>query len=279
MMQQTESMESGHVWAVLTEMGAEFISAAESVLPRLVGAALLLALGWIVSRILRRVTVKLFGWSRVASLVDRSGLSESLERAGIGARLGELVGAFVSFLVFLVFLSAAADVMGWTVVSETLAMLTAYVPNLLAAGLILALALIVSRPAHAFFQALLGELDVPFAAGVASGARGAILIAGSFVALRQIGIDTRFLDSNVYMVVAGAVLVVALPLALGARLVVSNLVSGLYVRRLYRSGQEVCLGDRKATVKSINEVSVVFESDNGDVYVPHSQLISRGYQA
>ena len=260
-------------------LGRELYEAILSFAPSFVGALSLLLLGWLVGRFARRLTVKLLNWSRISELVNRGGLSESLQRAGLKGSFADLVGSFIYFVVFLLFISAASDVLGWSAVSDTLQSLMAYVPNLLAAVLILVLAVIISRPVQAFFETFLVGLDVPFHRGVARFVRGAILVAGAFVALRQIGIDTRFLDSNVYMVVAGAVLVVALPLALGARPVVANLMSGFYIRRLYSPGQQVCLGQRKAVVKTINEVSVVFDSEEGDIHVPHSQLITKGYQA
>ncbi len=265
--------------SALAETGRSLINSAQTLAPRLGGALVLLLLAWLVGKLARRLTIKLLTWSRLSSVVERSGLSASLEKAGMRGRVEETLGGFMYFVVVLLFVSAAADVMGWSVVSQTLGMLMAYVPNLLAAGMIVAIAVIVSVPAHAVASSFLKELDVPFHRAVAGGVRGIILIAGGLVALRQIGIDTRFLDRNAYMLVAGVVLIVALPLGFGARLVVGNLVSGLYVRRLYRAGQTVCLGERQAVVKSVNEVSVVFESEHGDIYVPHSQLISKGYQA
>ncbi len=54
---------------------------------------------------------------------------------------------------------------------------------------------------------------------------------------------------------------------------------GFDIRRLYRPEQQVCLGKSKAVVTTINEVSVVFDSEEGDIHVPHSQLIAKGYQA
>ena len=268
-----------HLMEILAGIGQGFLGSFESVAPRLIGALAILLLGWIVARMARGLSVRVLSWSRVSALADKSGLAESFDKAGFRSTFSEVVGGFVSFAVMLLFISAASDVLGWAVVSETLAMVMAYVPHVLAAALIMGLGVVVARPAHALTLAFLKELNVPFHRGVAGFVRGGILVAAGFVALRQVGIDTRFLDSNVYMLVAGAVLVVAVPLALGARLVVGNLVSGLYVRRLYGAGQKVCLGNRPAVVKSVNEVSVVFESEEGDIYVPHSQLISKGYQA
>jgi hypothetical protein len=141
------------------------------------------------------------------------------------------------------------------------------------------LALLVSKPAKAFVSSLLSELNVPFRDSAARLTGWLVVVIGVFLAIDQIGIDLTFLTANIHLVVAGIVAAFVLSFGIGCKGVVANLVAGFYTRQIFQEGQEVFIGKQKAKVKSLNEVSVLFEREKGDLVVPNNQLLSKSDEA
>ena len=122
---------------IITEPLNALLNQLTEFVPRLVGAALLLAIAGVVATVLRRIVSGSLGAFR---LDERLG-GEPTEREGKGVPLSQTVGDAVYWLIFLLFLPAILGALALegllapvqTLMNEVLG----YLPNLLAAGLIL----------------------------------------------------------------------------------------------------------------------------------------------
>src|SRR6266581_1488970 len=93
-------------------------------IPSIVGALLLLVIGWIVAGI-------------VGGLVTKAGITAFLQRARMKLDAAGLVGGIITWYVRLIFVIMAANAVGITAVSSVLNQIIAFIPNLLVALLIL----------------------------------------------------------------------------------------------------------------------------------------------
>lgn len=113
--------------------------------PRLVGAAILLAIAWLVAMVLRLVVTRVLGAAKVDErIAGQAGLEGAPE-----ARLARTVGDIVYWIVFLLFLPAFLGVLNLQglldPVQGVTSRLLGFVPNLVAAGLILGVGWLVAR--------------------------------------------------------------------------------------------------------------------------------------
>lgn len=114
-------------------------------LPNLMGAGLVLAIGWFVARILRRLVTNLLAASGVDDLVQRAGMDKVVGEQ----KLSSLTGLIVYVLVFIPVIVAALNALEIDAVTQPVSamlssMLTA-LPNIFAGVLILIVAYIVGR--------------------------------------------------------------------------------------------------------------------------------------
>src|SRR3989338_8512260 len=72
-----------------------------SFVPVLLGALLILLVGWLAARILQEVVVRALKTVRVDDLAQRAGLSEVLRKGAVAYTLSELLGVFLYWLVLL----------------------------------------------------------------------------------------------------------------------------------------------------------------------------------
>ncbi len=264
---------------IAVNAGNEFLTTVARFLPKLFGAIAILMVGWLAAKLLRRITKKLLSWTGVLAIFDTHGINESFRKAGVNATFGDFVAAFVFWVTLILTVVSATETLGWTVVSSTLRDLVAYGPHLLGGVLVLVLALLMSRPVNAFVSSVLSELNVPFRESAARITGGLVVVLGIVLAIDQIGIDLTFLTANIHLVVAGLVAAFVVSFGIGCKGIVANLVAGFYTRQIFQEGQEVFIGKQKAKVKSLNEVSVVFETEKGDLIVPNNQLLTKSDEA
>jgi small-conductance mechanosensitive channel len=181
-----------------------------SYLPQLVGAIIILIVGYIVARVLQGVVTRVLRSIGFEGWMERGGIKQFFDRSQTSETPASVLGKLVFWFVFIIAITMAADALGIPQVSAVLAQLIAYIPSIIAAILILILA------------ALLGN----FLAGIVRGATGsdllgsiaryAIIVYAVFAALTQLGVAVE-LTAPTFLIVLGAVaLALAIAFGLGA---------------------------------------------------------------
>ena len=114
-------------------------------LPNLLGAGVILAVGWLVARIVQRIVTGLLAAAGADQLSQRIGLQSALGKQ----TLSGVLGLIVYVLIFIPVLTAALNALNLTSVtqpvSHMLDVLLGALPNILAAALVLILAYVVGR--------------------------------------------------------------------------------------------------------------------------------------
>ena len=196
-----------------TQFWSDVLNQVASWLPSLVAAFLLLILGWLLAILGQAIVRGLLRRLGLDRLAERTGITGALVGMGLEGSASRLLGRLVYWFIFLLFILAAAESLGLPGVTETLGVLVAYLPNILAAVLILLLGSIL---AHIVGNAV-GALAV--GSGVSGGqvlgqvTRYTILAITIILALEQLNIQTTLLVALAIILVATVAL--ALGLAFG----------------------------------------------------------------
>ncbi len=180
-------------------------------IPQLVGALLILIIGYFIAKFIGNVVAKLLEKIHFNQTMDRAGVNQFLDRAGTGLTPSSLLGKVVFWFVFIIVLVMFANALGVPAISGFLNQMIAYIPNVFAAILIV------------FLAALLGR----FLAGIVRGFTGSdalarathivIIVYASFVALVQLHI-AQFLTGTTFLIIlAGLALAFGLAFGLGGR--------------------------------------------------------------
>lgn len=151
--------------------------------PRLLGALLILLVGWWIAKFIRNIIQRVLERPAVAKVIDRSGVGPALRNAGYSGAsiLANIVYAILLLAVFLL----AAQALGVPELVDLLSGLIAYLPLVVVAIVILVLAAAIGN--------FLGDLVQPWATSrnapwVALVARYAVIIFGALTALEVLGI-------------------------------------------------------------------------------------------
>ena len=125
----------------LSQMGKNVAS----VIPNVIGAILILILGWFITKIvvmiLRRI-LKLTKVDRITKLINEKEVFGTFE---IKFNVSGVIIGFVKWILYLVFLIVASDIMDWKIVSVEIGNLLRYLPKLFSAIALLMIGLYIAN--------------------------------------------------------------------------------------------------------------------------------------
>lgn len=235
-------------------------------LPNVLGAFLLLFVGWIVALVLRSAAVRLtqLGERALARMSPRRGTPP----AHLPTASAKILGSVVFWVVLLFFLTAATQVLGLGTFTAWLARIVDYLPTVFAGALIIVAGFLVSRLARDVVEAAAASANGRQRALIGRVVQTAILVTAILVGAEQIGIKVTFLV--ILAAAAGIALVgaVALALSLGAREYVANLIGGHYLRQRYSIGQHVRIAGYEGRILELTDTAVVLETAEGRASLP-----------
>jgi Conserved TM helix. len=113
----------------LNEMGIGIMDA----IPNILGAILILLIGWIVTKIIVYLLRKILRVVRADKLTDVINEKDLFGKTDLKFNVTGVVVGFVKWIMFLVFLIVAADIMNWEIVSQEIGKLLGYLPRLFSA--------------------------------------------------------------------------------------------------------------------------------------------------
>jgi hypothetical protein len=177
-------------------------------LPNLIGAAIILVIGWIIGILVALVIDRLFRVIGLQTLFDKAKVEDVLKKSGTDKDATSMLAAVVKWIVFLVAFIAAANVLNLPEVANFLDKILAYVPSVVAAGAILIIGLILANFLGVVMKASLSASDLGAADTVSLVTRYAIIIFAFLAALAQLGIassmiQTLFLGVVAFLAIAG----------------------------------------------------------------------------
>jgi hypothetical protein len=200
------------------------ISVFLSYIPQLIGALVILIVGYTVAKVLQAVVGRVLQGIGFDRWMERGGIKQFFDRAETNQTPASILGALVFWFVFIIAITMAADALGIPQVSVVLAQLIAYIPSIIAAILILILAALLANFISGIVRGATGS-DI-----LASIAQYAIIVYAVFAALTQLGVAVQ-LTANTFLIVLGAVaLAAAIAFGIGGREVARDILEKAYNR-------------------------------------------------
>ena len=262
----------GQIKQMLVDMLTNVTSGAIEFLPKLIGAIVVLLIGWILAKILRAILVRAVQVS-LDSLLERSGLMETLERASITAQPSQIVGTLVYWLVWMLFIMAAAEIVGLGAVTAAITRILGYIPSVISAALVLAAGVFLARFIGNVVTSAAAAANLSYAKGLGAVAQTSIVVMVVVVTLEQLGVDTQILVTVITVTVAAITAGMGLAFALGSREIVSAILAGHYLRQTLPEGEPVEVEGRRGIVDQIGPVATTFRDGTEKWTVPNRRLM------
>lgn len=251
----------------------EFAGTVGTFLPSLMATLAILVVGWLVSRLVaavaERMLVKL-GLDRAGA---RLGIPETLRAARVSASPSHLLARVVFWILMLTFVLPAAEALGLSAVTATIDRLISFLPNVIAAGLILVLGLLLARFVRNLVSSGAAAAELAQAPRLGSLAETAAVLVVGVVALEQLGIETATVVA-VIAAIAGAIgVTVGVAFALGARPVITHILAGHFLRQSLPSGGSLEVDGRRGVVERVGAIDTLVRDGENTWSIPNGRLI------
>jgi hypothetical protein len=186
-------------------------------LPVLLGALVILIVGWMVAKAIRRLVDWLLKTIRFDALADKAGITEILRKGNLDVSAREVVSSIVYWLIIIMVLVMTVDALGLPKSSDILAGLFAYVPKVIAALLVLIVAMFLANFVSGIVRTAAGNANLPKPEILAGISRWAIIIFAVTISLEQLGIAPLLVTATFNIILGGICLALALAFGLGGK--------------------------------------------------------------
>ncbi len=253
----------------LTDQWASLIS----VLPNVIGAVLIMLLGWGFAIIIKKFSSAMLKKMGIDRLSNDSGVLSVMDNAGIKQQPSVIAGKIFFWLILCMFMVPAANALDFTDLVVLVKSIVSFLPKLIIAIVILVVGTMFAK----FARDTIAHNRV-FTNLNASGSIGHtvyIIIVATIVlmALEQLNINTQFLYSIMLLIIAGIILALAIAVGLGARDIAKNLLIGSYARENFTPGSMLEIEECKGKVQEVSALSTFIKSAEGElISIPNQNL-------
>ncbi|MCA0152837.1 mechanosensitive ion channel family protein [Winogradskyella vincentii] len=258
----------------LTSMWMEITN----VFPNIIGALVVFLVGWIITKIIVRVIKKVLKLAKIDKLDDKLNEIEIIEGKELNFDTVKIISNFVKWLMYIVLLITASDILGLEIISTQISELLSYLPQLFAALLIFILGLLFANFVKNGLKSLFESMDLSGGKMISQVVFFLLLTFISITALNQAGIDTAIITNNINMIIAAFLLAFAIAFGLGAKEVVGKLLKSFYARKTYEVGQKIEFNNKKYKVEAIEGISIKLKNDDGILIVPINEIVENQVQ-
>ncbi|MFA7682055.1 MAG: hypothetical protein WCX61_03430 [Candidatus Peribacteraceae bacterium] len=247
------------------------------ILPEALLAILIVILGWLVASIVYRICVKILNFFAVDKLVAKTPLDHMLKSLGIMKSASEILGLLVFWLTILVTLLFASEMLHLKQVSGALAMVAAYIPQVIAAFLIIVFGMLLARFLQTVIVQSLSKTEIGYERSIGRIVQVIVLVFVFLAAVEQLGLDLSFVTTNVLIVVAAILLIVGISIVVGARTVLENILACQQLKQHLSVGQKVTINGVTGKVQEFTLSSVIVETAEGRTFVPATHFFKHTY--
>ena len=267
----------------------QFATTIAQAAPKIVAALILLGIGLLVGRIIGWVVRKVAEKMNLDRYWSRTGIGESVSRAGWN--LTRIISVAARWFVYLFFISAAVNVLEFTQLSQAINDVWLWIPNVVAFIIILVIGALIAD----FVGKWMGR-ELP-ARGVIAGKAIALIATGILyaivlvVATTQLQIGEAILNSVISALIWGMAAAIAIGvgvgLAYGLREAFPAMIRGTtQIQPTLKKGQRVTIGrgsggtgdggTTTGTVQEAGSFSVILQDDQGKtIVIPTKNILDK----
>ncbi len=241
--------------------------------PRVILGVILIVVAIVGAKLIERGMRSLMVRMRFDALLEKIGIDQAFQKLGIRESLNSLVPRLVYYLLLILFARTAADAMGLTAISSAIGTFMAYVPNIVAALLIITIGGAAAQFAGTAVSQAAANSGVDFASSLGRMVAGILFFVVGIMAIAQLQIDTEIVRVVTTAGLAGMALAFGLAFGLGSREITRNIMAGFYARKTFEIGREIEIQGEIGELRSITPTQTILQQGDRTVAVGNSVFL------
>ncbi|MBF0485390.1 MAG: hypothetical protein HQL16_02635 [Candidatus Omnitrophica bacterium] len=213
---------------VIIEPVKTMLNSVAEFIPQMLGALLILLVGWIVAKVLAGLFQKILDQLKFNEFAAKIGLADLLIKGNVGPSAANLLSGLLYWALMIVVFAITVDSIGLTVAAKLLEKVTSYIPNVVSAVFVALVGMFLANLISGIIKATAANANVNRPEFLGSIAKGAILVFATVMALDQLNISTFFVSTTFQIFFAAVCFALALAFGLGGKDLAAKLLWDFY---------------------------------------------------
>jgi len=193
-------------------------------IPVLIGAIIVFVIGWFIALGVGKLIAEILARLKFNKLFEKTGWKGALEKAELKVNPSEFIGAICKWILVIVFLLAAVEILGFVQFANFLRSVIGWLPNLVVAIAIFVVAIILADILEKIVRAGVKKLELGYAEFLGAAVRWAIYIFAGLAILLQLGVTPTIINTLVIGFVGMIALALGLAFGLGGKEAAAKLI-------------------------------------------------------
>ena len=243
--------------------------------PRIAVGIVLFIVAIVVAKLVERVLRGVLTRLKFDALVSKVGIDQAIQKIGIRQSINQFVPRLVYFLLLILFARTGADALGLTPISSAIASFMGYLPNIVAALLILVLGSAASQFAGRAVEEAAMNSGIDFAPALGKAVSAVLLFVLGIMAITQLKIETEFVQLFAGAVLAAGALAFGISFGLGSREITRNILAGFYAKKTFQVGEPMEVLGEAGVLAGITPTQTLLEKDGRLIAVSNSVFLEQ----
>lgn len=181
-----------------------------SFIPKLIGAIIVFLIGWLIAAGIGKLIAEILRKLKLNQAMESNNFNKALEKADLKIDFSGFIGVIFKWIIAIVFLTAAIDILGFKEFSVFLTGIVAYLPNIIVAAFIFIVAVIIADLLEKVIKASTEGIKSGYGKIIGIIVKWAIWIFAILAILTQLGVvpellNTLFTGLIALIVIAGGI--------------------------------------------------------------------------
>lgn len=256
---------------IIQDLWTKFLN----VLPKILLAIALVILAWIIIKVMNFILKRLLRITKLDSITTKLNEAELFGKNDYKVVPSKIILKFVKYLLILIFVVIASELLGLKSVSEGIGNFIAYLPILISALLIFVFGVYIASLIKKAIKKSFKSLELSGSNLVSNIAFYLIVIIVSITALNQAGIDTDIITNNLTLILGSVLISFTIAFGLGSRDVILRLIFGFYSRRNFEIGQHIKTNEIEGVIQQIDNICITIKTNEGVVVLPIKDFVNK----
>src|ERR1700722_754685 len=244
-------------------------------LPKVAVGILLVILALVVAKLVEVVLRTVLIRTRFDSLIGKAGVDKTLQRIGLRQPLTLFLPKLAYFLVIFLLAQTASDALGLVTISNAIAAFFSYLPNIVAALLLLILGTTVGQFAGQMVTQAAETSGIDSAPALGRLVSALIVFIVAMMAIGQLKIDTEMVRIVTSFFLGAGALAFGLAFGMRTREIVRNIVTGFYVRKVLVVGRPVDVAGQSGILTAVTATHAILESGGQDIIIANATFLDQ----
>ncbi|MFH1297468.1 MAG: hypothetical protein ABIJ04_09375 [Bacteroidota bacterium] len=216
---------------LFVESSQQLLNEIATTIPQILGAILILLIGWLIARVLKKLLVKFLLLVRFNFLTEKSGIEKFLQDGGVKLSACEILGTLIYWIIMLIVIMATLNSLNLSSASLLFNEILLYIPNIIVAIVILIIGIYLARMVSQILLTSLRNMQDKTSTFISRLTYYAIIVLTVFVTVSQLNIAPEIIGGAFKILLGGLCLALGLAFGLGGKDKATEIINDLFRKK------------------------------------------------